>query len=149
MTEIIVNPFGNRTDRRGYDRLGPDECWPWLGSCDPDGYGQVFNKRLGRVDKAHIVVWELTWHLDAPRRGSGLELHHTCHLRKCCNPAHVSVVTVQVNRITRRPRPRKSLSKLHGTASGYTNRKCRCQPCRTAWASYTRERRAAGKQTMR
>lgn len=31
----------------------------------------------------------------------------------------------------------------HGTANGYGNLKCRCQPCRNAWAAYVRPRRAA------
>jgi hypothetical protein len=31
----------------------------------------------------------------------------------------------------------------HATAGGYQNHKCRCRPCKTAWATYSRERRAA------
>jgi hypothetical protein len=27
----------------------------------------------------------------------------------------------------------------HGTVSGYTNLKCRCEPCRKAWREYMRE----------
>jgi hypothetical protein len=27
----------------------------------------------------------------------------------------------------------------HGTANGYNNYLCRCEPCRQAWATYTRE----------
>jgi len=29
----------------------------------------------------------------------------------------------------------------HGTVNGYTNHKCRCQPCRDAFAEYVREYR--------
>jgi hypothetical protein len=31
----------------------------------------------------------------------------------------------------------------HGTLNGYSNLKCRCQPCREAWASYCQRRKAA------
>lgn len=33
----------------------------------------------------------------------------------------------------------------HATAGGYQNHRCRCIPCTTAWATYSRERRAAKK----
>jgi hypothetical protein len=36
--------------------------------------------------------------------------------------------------------PRKT---PHGTAGAYQNHKCRCPRCRSAWATYVRERRAA------
>lgn len=29
----------------------------------------------------------------------------------------------------------------HGTVNGYSNLKCRCQPCRDAWADYVYRRR--------
>lgn len=33
----------------------------------------------------------------------------------------------------------------HGTVSMYTNRECRCEDCRRAWAQYIRNRRTRKK----
>lgn len=40
--------------------------------------------------------------------------------------------TVTLSENSERPIP-------HGTASGYNNHKCRCQPCRDAWAASMRD----------
>ena len=34
----------------------------------------------------------------------------------------------------------------HGTVNGYTNRKCRCELCKRAWADYHASRRKAARQ---
>lgn len=36
---VIVNPYRSYTNRKGYLRGAWDECWPWRGSCTPEGYG--------------------------------------------------------------------------------------------------------------
>lgn len=40
------------------------------------------------------------------------------------------------------PDYRRAIEAAHGTISRYTNRKCRCAPCRAAWRQYHRDRRA-------
>ena len=87
--------FGTQSRRVGY-RVAENGCWLWRGSLDPDGYGQAFNHRLGRVDKAHRVVWE-HYYGPLPRRG-GAELDHTCRSRACVNPQHLELVTHRENR---------------------------------------------------
>jgi hypothetical protein len=39
----------------------------------------------------------------------------------------------------------------HGTAGGYNNHRCRCEPCRAAWREYHRpyQRRADGRKRSR
>lgn len=37
---------------------------------------------------------------------------------------------------------RKPREHWHGTVNGYTNRKCRCKPCKAAFAEYMAEYRA-------
>lgn len=141
MTLIIVNPFGARK-RAGYDKRGPKECWPWMGSCDPAGYGQVWNRRLGRVDKAHRVVYEMLRGVALPPWSSGgLELDHTCRNHSCVNPDHLDLVTHQEN--TRRRLKRPPPVFYHGTICGYNTRRCRCLECRAAWTAYMKGRRDA------
>src|SRR5438128_206362 len=68
-----------------------DKCWLWTGHVRPDGYG-IFAYRGGRW-RAHRYVYEQT-------RGEitkGLDIDHLCRVRHCVNPAHLEVVTRQVN----------------------------------------------------
>lgn len=64
-----------------------DECWTWEGADDGRGYGAVrFN---GRTLKAHRFAYEQFGGLIP----SGHELHHTCEIPACVNPAHLLPVT--------------------------------------------------------
>ena len=147
MEHITLNPVKGRK-RSGYDRGNDTECWPWRGSFDPAGYGQAWNRRLKRLDKAHRVVYEYLTGNIAPPRGSGYELHHTCGHRWCVNPTHLERTTVSENRLgsNRHPAPkRKSIVELeHGKLSSYT-RGCRCPECKAASKEYAREYRARRK----
>jgi hypothetical protein len=79
------------------DRRGPDECWPWLGNVNRQGYGTVHTG--SRVDgnvktkQAHRVAYELT---NGPIP-EGLEPDHLCRNRACQNPAHLEAVTHREN----------------------------------------------------
>jgi hypothetical protein len=69
-----------------------DECWIWLGSKTPSGYGS-FGLRKGRLTPAHRFAYELL-------RGAipeGLELDHLCRNPFCCNPDHLESVSHRVN----------------------------------------------------
>ena len=62
------------------DRGGPDECWPWTGGRDLDGYG-VF----GGHEKAHRLAWEKA---NGPIP-AGLWVLHKCDNPPCCNAKHL------------------------------------------------------------
>lgn len=77
------------------DRSDPDACWLWPGARDSCGYGNV--SFLGRRVSAHRLAWEL---LRGPVP-EGHELHHreTCP-KRCCNPSHLTPLTVLEHRRT-------------------------------------------------
>lgn len=73
-----------------HDRL-PCLCWTWVGSRDPEGYGQ-YNIR-GQVLKAHRMAWT---GLVGPIE-DGLQLDHLCRQRACVRPAHLDPVPCREN----------------------------------------------------
>lgn len=105
------------------DMRGADECWPWKGTLNPNGYGMLSVRRGPQASTiwAHRAMFELWWH-PIPDE---LELDHTCHTadvecrggvecphRRCCNPAHLEAVTHAVN--VRRGRAPRGAEHFHG-----------------------------------
>lgn len=94
------------TEGRFWQKVGggrdPDECWPWLASLDPYGYGR-FQSYAGRTMKAHRFAYELLIGPAPPI------IDHTCHVasecvggracphRRCCNPRHMAPSTIAAN----------------------------------------------------
>lgn len=90
------------------DIRGADECWPWLGWKNADGYGYF---RIGsKKVKAHRVAFELT---NGPLKNHGL---HTCDNPPCCNYGHLWDGTHQQNMRDRDTKGR--LGERRGTANG-------------------------------
>lgn len=70
-------------------------CWPWTGTIAPDGYGLIGWSEAGRSVKA--LAHRLAWMLARGPISKGLTVHHRCYNRRCCNPAHLALLTSAEN----------------------------------------------------
>lgn len=76
--------------KQGFDRkwrLDSKGCWIWKGSLSSKGYGKLGNRQ------AHRVAWEL-YRSAIP---DGLCVLHSCDVKRCVNPSHLHLGTVQDN----------------------------------------------------
>src|SRR5690554_6462185 len=78
------------------DRFWPkidrtDDCWLWIGKINNRGYGLFYLDR--RMQAAHRAAYQL---LVGPIP-DGLDLDHTCRVRRCVNPDHLEPVTHREN----------------------------------------------------
>ncbi len=62
---------------------GPDECWPWLGCCDKQGYGFAWYEE--KWVHASRVAYNLTHKIKLGK----WHCRHTCDNPPCCNPRHL------------------------------------------------------------
>lgn len=85
------------------DRRGDDECWPWTGHVQPNGYG-TFGTTGTRL--VHRIAYQ---YMIGPIP-KGLVLDHLCHTRdprcedcdecphrRCANPSHLEPITPREN----------------------------------------------------
>lgn len=73
-----------------------DDCWPWIGHRNPQGYGRVWLGGKGYY--AHRVIFALAnpgvIQKAAPKdRFSTGYIRHMCDNPSCCNPTHLLVGT--------------------------------------------------------
>lgn len=76
---------------RFWSKVGPPDaydCWPWLGTRNTEGYGQIGVYRRN-IALAHRVSWELTYGLIP----DGLCVCHHCDYPPCVNPNHLFLGT--------------------------------------------------------
>jgi len=81
----------NRLRFRSMIRVIDQNCWEWMGPCHPKGYGRFYAEGLA------IYSHRWTYMLKYGPIPDGLEIHHLCRNRSCCNPDHLIAVTHQEN----------------------------------------------------
>jgi hypothetical protein len=95
------NPHANPVLRDAVDvtrfwglvkRGEPDECWPWGGDTDRNGYG-IFVWH-GQRTGAHELALSFT---TGEVRLDRLDTCHSCDTPACCNPAHLRFGTRRSN----------------------------------------------------
>ncbi len=91
----------------------PDDCWPWLGNVNQDGYGRL-HLHGKKAAVPHRFAYALL-HGPIPR---GLECCHSCDNPRCCNPAHLFLGTHKQNMEDMVKKGRQAFLKgeLHGEA---------------------------------
>lgn len=112
--KIFTTPISDRFWSK-VDKRGNDECWPFLGEINPDGYG-IFTPWANKVGRcmAHRKAWEII-------NGPIPEGHHICHHcdnPPCCNPKHLFSGTDKdnVDDMIRKGRARHPKGIEHGSA---------------------------------
>ena len=86
MDDKLIARFWSKVDKRG-----ADECWPWLGTRDKDGYGNTYVR--GRTTRSHRIAWEFA---NGPIPKDAHILHR-CDNPPCCNAAHLFDGTAVAN----------------------------------------------------
>lgn len=78
-------------------------CWLWTGMVTGNGYGMINMYKSSRC--AHHVAW-------AMMRGcaDGLHIMHSCDVRTCVNPAHLSLGTNAENAADRHRKGRSTIA---------------------------------------
>jgi len=77
---------------RAVDVSAADQCWPWQGDTDKNGYGVFFYP--GRIRGAHELALSFS---TGEARTEGMETCHSCDNSTCCNPHHLRFDTRRSN----------------------------------------------------
>ena len=93
------------------DRRDGDDCWPWKGALNRQGYGRMLWID-GHQHGAHRIAFEIAFGWTLP----GAVVCHHCDNPKCCNPKHLWMGTVADNNKDRAEKGRSCTGTRHHSA---------------------------------
>jgi hypothetical protein len=86
------------------------ECWMWIGSRSPDGYGRISVNRKNK--NAHRIAWELVY----GKIPEGMQVLHHCDNPGCVFIGHLFLGTQQDNMRDRSNKGRVPCGEKHSNA---------------------------------
>lgn len=95
------------------------ECWLWMASCAPAGYGKFWHG--GKLVYSHRLAYEWA-NGEIP---DGMYVDHRCHTRNCVRPEHLRLATNAQNQQNRRGATRASATGVRGVHWDKQDRKYR------------------------
>lgn len=97
----VERPSKRTPEQRFWEKVEKtDSCWLWTAATNPGtGYGQ-FAIRHGVQVQVHRYSYALA---NGPIP-EGFDVHHTCHVRRCLNPAHLQALSRSQNLALRKVR---------------------------------------------
>jgi hypothetical protein len=111
------DPEGGRTHAppeirfwRYVDKRGPEECWPWIGKTEKNGYGRV---QIGGKGSPQIGAHRFS--LMMASDGFPRVVMHKCDTPGCVNPAHLEAGTHKENTADMIAKGRRKVSRALGS----------------------------------
>lgn len=82
-------------EKRFWSKVHKSEhCWTWTGLIHHKGYGRL---REGSPSKKRVLAHRVSYEIQYGPIPSGMFIDHICRNRACVNPAHLRVVTHEIN----------------------------------------------------
>jgi hypothetical protein len=106
--ELRIMRFWSKVDIRG-----PDECWLWQGSTNPNGYGKFKIASYELVTASRMALIS-----DKREERGGMHVLHRCDNPPCCNPHHLYFGTQARNMLDKLERGRARTGDQAGANNG-------------------------------
>ena len=90
-----------------------DDCLPFAGYRDKDGYGRVYNKRTKKQSPAHRKEWEDYYGTVLPKE---IVVMHICDNPSCINIKHLRLGTQQENIQDKINKERQAKGEVNGSS---------------------------------